>query len=399
MAGTNIKDLKTLTTLIYKLSNQYKTRVFFVGGPVRDFILSGRKKLDAIQDLDLAVEKNYHQIGTALARKLNVKITHHPMFMTMTLYLPHHTHLDIAQTRLELYAKPAVLPKVKSAGINHDLARRDFTINAMAMLISQKPPYVILDPYQGRQDLKLKIIRILHPKSFIDDPTRIFRAIRFATRFGFQIEKNTLRLMRAAIKSSYLKLLTPERVLYEFKMIMLEQKSAQIIKKLPELGIIRNLYQVKLPDRFFSEHKHLTTDQKLIHLFAYLPYQKWVKYPLKKEVAQSARAIQQFTKFRKKLLKANKPSAVCKILKPISQIALEVLAQTETKPVKEKIKLFLNKYSQVKIFTTGKDLKALGIKPGKKYSTIFNTLLQMKLDGIIKNRNDELKYIRKIKNA
>jgi tRNA nucleotidyltransferase (CCA-adding enzyme) len=395
-AEKNIKDLKTLTALIFKLSRKYKTRAFLVGGPVRDFILSGQKNLNLIQDFDLAVEKNYVQIGESLAKKLKAKTTHYPMFMTMTLHLPAQTHLDIAQTRKETYARPAVLPKVKPATINEDLYRRDFTINAMAMEISKNRPYLVLDPFFGQRDLKQKLIRVLHKNSFIDDPTRIFRSIRFATRFNFRIEKQTLRLMRDTIKKNYLKLLTAERVLYELQMIMTEPKSRQILKQLQRSDIIKNLYGTNLPIEFFREHGLLPTDKKLMHFFAYLPYAKWLKYPLKKEIAQSAQAIRRFAEPRRKLAKTNQPSQIYKTLKLMPILALEILAQTESGPIKNEIKQYLDKYSKVKISTTGKTLQSLGFMPGKKFSQILQTLLYLKLDGKIKNKNDEKKYLQKM---
>jgi len=396
-AEKNINASRKILESIYRLSKKHQTRAFLVGGPVRDLCRSKPKNLRSIQDLDIAVENHHAEIGQELAQKLRARIIRYAQFMTLTLHLPDQTHLDIAQTRKETYARPAILPKVEPAAINEDLYRRDFTINAMAMEITKNRPYLMLDPFFGQRDLKQKLIRVLHKKSFIDDPTRIFRSVRFATRFNFEIEKQTRSLLKTAVKNNYLRLLSAERVLYELQMIMPEPKSKAILKKLQKSGIIKNLYGTNLPIKFFSEHGLLPAEKKLTHFFAYLPYAKWLKYPLKKEIAQSAQAIQQFAEPRRKLAKANKPSHVYKTLKLMPGPALEILSQIEPKPIKNKIKLYLGKYSKVKIFTTGKTLQSLGFAPGKNFSQILQTLLYSKLDGKIKNKNDEKKYLKNIR--
>lgn len=363
---------------------------------MRDFCLFQRRNLRSNKDLDVAVENKLNQIGQELALKLHARIIRYPQFMTLTLQFSNGAHLDLAQTRQETYAKPAVLPAVKPATINEDLSRRDFTINAMAMLITKNPPYPIIDPFHGQKDIRHKLIRVLHQKSFIDDPTRIFRSIRFAVRLDFKLEQQTRKLMQDAIKMNYLRLLSAERVLYELQMIMKEPKSVAIIRELQRFGIIKNLYGTNLPRKYFSEHKLLSADKKLLHFFAYLPYAKWIKYPLSKELAQSARAVPQFAKYRTRLAKADKPSQVYKTLKLIPRPALEILSHAESAPLKNKIRLYLDKYSKIKISTTGKTLQSLGLAPGKAYSKILETIRHLKINGQIKNQRDEIKYLRKI---
>jgi tRNA nucleotidyltransferase/poly(A) polymerase len=313
--------------------------------------------------------------------------------MTMTLMLKDSSHIDIAQTREESYPKPAMLPRVYPALITEDLRRRDFTINAMAMdILSSK----IIDPFYGRKDIKEGVIRILHKQSFIDDPTRIFRAIRFAKRMGFDIEPKTEALMKTAIRQGHLKLLSGERILYELKLIMNEQKSIDMLKSLQYYNIISNLFEIKLSEKFFTEQKKLVDDHlKLIHLFSFIPEPLWPKYPLVRETMEGAKTIRGFSKFRIRLLKAKASSEIYKILKPLSKTGLEILSILEKNTVKSKIKLFLTKYTKVKIFANGKILQEFNIPPGEKYSKIFNELLYLKLDKKIKTRADELKHIKR----
>lgn len=394
------KSIKDIVRLINQINQKYHTRVFLVGGSVRDLVMLKQKRLDFTKDLDIAVENHHTGIGLDLAHKLHARIIHYPQFMTMTLQIGDKAHIDIAQTRKEIYSKPAALPKVQPASIREDLYRRDFTVNAMAMQITGQPPYPMLDPFNGQKDLKLKLIRVLHPKSFIDDPTRIFRAIRFATRFNFKIEKKTAHLLKYAVKKDLLKLLSGERILYELQMINKEKRNTAILKKLQQTGIIKNLFGIVLTQKFFLNNALLESDKKLIYLFSHISKSKLSKYPLTKTTTDAVRALRRFSEYRSNLIKAKKPSEIYTVLNPLSQTALEILSVTQPKPVRDKIKLYLNKYSKVKIFTTGKSLASLKIEPGPKYTKIMKELLNLKLDGQIKTRSAEIKYtIQKYKHA
>lgn len=392
-AETSIKQIKVILNRLRDLANKHNTRIFIIGGPVRDMIMAKKKSLAIGQDLDIAVENNFSEIGEKLAKELNAKIIRYPQFMTMTLTLKDTSHIDIAQTREEVYLRPAILPRVLPATINEDLKRRDFTINAMAMdILSSK----ITDPFYGRKDIKEGVIRILHKQSFIDDPTRIFRAIRFATRLGFKIEPKTESLMKSVIKNGYLKLLSGERILYELKLIMKEEKSFTMLKLLQYYNITSNFFGKRLPEKFFAEQRKLTNDQqKLTHLFSFIPENIRVKYPLLKETTEAARTVREFTKYRTRLIKANVPSEIYKILRPLSKTGLAVLSVIEKKTINNKIKSYLAEYTKVKIFTNGKILQEFNMPPGEKYSKIFNELLYLKLDNKIKTRADELNYIKR----
>ncbi|MEO0076991.1 MAG: hypothetical protein ABIK19_04945 [candidate division WOR-3 bacterium] len=410
MAKKNNRRPKNIGRLILKIAQRYKTRVFLVGGPVRDFLLGRgqRRYLNNQQlfkfinnfkskiDLDFAVENNYQAIGNHLAKLLNAKVYHYPQFMTMTLQLKDSRHIDIAQTRKEIYPKPAVLPKVSKATIAEDLKRRDFTINAIAIAITKENQRLnIIDPFGGVLDLQKKLVRILHPNSFIDDPTRIFRAIRFATRFNFNIEPETEKLMKQAIDNNLLLALTPERVLYELKMIMKEIKSKEILTSLQSYKIFANLYQTIIPKKFFIEHSKLSDDtHKLIHFFSYLPEKYIIKYPLLKEHLQAIRQLKDFIKYRQKLLLAKKPSEIYNLLKVFNQLTLEILMNIESKAIKNKLNAFINRYSKIKPSISGKTLKKLNVPVGPVYSKIINRIHQLKLDGKIQTRADEIKYVK-----
>lgn len=195
-------------------------RAFLVGGTVRDIIL-GRDNLD----LDITVEGDARppegvnarsgaaiKLGEALAKELDGRLIAHKMFGTCSLTLKNKLKIDFATARRETYELPAALPKVEPSSLEDDLARRDFTINAMAVSLNKEDFGQLIDFFGGRKDLAKGIIRVMHDKSFIDDPTRIFRAIRFEKRFKFAIDKHTFQLIEEAIKKGMLGKLSKYRI-------------------------------------------------------------------------------------------------------------------------------------------------------------------------------------------
>lgn len=393
------QPLQSLVPLIVSISQRYNAEAFLVGGPLRDLLMTKTKLLTRAIDFDIAVTNSYQKIGRDLAAKLKAQITHYPQFMTMTLQCP-QLRIDIAQTRKEYYAQPAVLPQVSSASIEEDLKRRDFTINAMALKLMPQPPYPIIDLFNGQKDIKQKQIRVLHPNSFIDDPTRIFRAIRFGVRFNFKLEPITKLLMKKSIEDNLINLLSGERILYELKMILGEKKATEMLKILQQYKMIERVWGIKLPKRFFQESRLLDDfsdiDAKLGHLFAYFPESTWSQFPLTNEVKDCAQTIKKFPSLRKSLIRAKLPSRIYKILSPLPKSALNILSLIEEDAINAKIKLFRKKYSVLKIHTTGATLKSMKIPPGPIYTKILNSLKYSVLDGKIKTKNEEIKYIKSL---
>jgi tRNA nucleotidyltransferase (CCA-adding enzyme) len=159
--------------------------VYLVGGAVRDLLL-GRGRTD----IDLVVEGE----AGALATRLDGEVVEHERFATAKVRLDGH-EIDVATARAESYPYPGALPEVEpTAGIAADLARRDFTINAMAIPLRRDPE--LIDPHRGREDLEAGLLRVLHARSFEDDPTRALRAARYAARFGLALEPDTADLLR-----------------------------------------------------------------------------------------------------------------------------------------------------------------------------------------------------------
>ena len=209
-------------------------KIYLVGGVVRDLLLG-----QANFDLDLVVEGDAIELAQQL-RKINQgKITTHPHFNTAKLQWDNWS-VDLATARSETYDKPGALPTVTPSSIDDDLSRRDFTINAMAIHLN--PGYYgrLVDPHDGRNDLKHKRIRVLHEKSFTDDATRIWRGLRYEQRLDFHLEIKTLALLQRDIPM--LDTISADRIRYEIECILQEKYPEKVFRRAQELGVLAKLH-------------------------------------------------------------------------------------------------------------------------------------------------------------
>lgn len=212
-------------------------RAWLVGGPVRDAIL-GRP----IRDLDLTLERDVTGFGETLAERLSGRLTVFPSFLTVRIALPDGSDLDVATTRAERYEKPGALPEVRPGTLEEDLARRDFGVNAMAMDLATGE---LADPLGGLEDLRSRRIRVLHERSFLDDPTRVFRALRLAARLGFEIDPATLPLLEQAVKGPAVETVSRERLWRELQLATEEGRPAAALAALADAGALRSLLPLR----------------------------------------------------------------------------------------------------------------------------------------------------------
>ena len=224
--------LRTQIAPARELARHEGTRLFLVCGAVRDVLL-GRP----VADIDLAVEGDAIAFARRLAQSSGGRLTAHERFGTARLEMPGGTRLDFASTRREAYEAPAALPSVSPSGIEEDLGRRDFTINALALQIAPGPRPRLLDPFGGRRDLSRGVVRMLHARSPIDDPTRAFRAVRFATRFDFAIETETASWIRHALGAGVFERLSGDRLRREIQKIFSEDRRAEAVARMAALGL------------------------------------------------------------------------------------------------------------------------------------------------------------------
>lgn len=211
--------------------------LYLVGGTVRDALL-GR----ALTDLDLVVEGvPAAEVATRLQRELGGQLAYHAAFGTSTLSLPGGLVLDIATAREETYEHPGALPNVTPSSLRKDLARRDFTVNALAVRV-HPGPVELIDPYHGQADLERKLLRVLHPLSFVEDPTRILRGARLAGRLGFRFESVTRERAREALASDVIDQLSHSRLRAELELTFAEERVAPAARTLQALGALERIY-------------------------------------------------------------------------------------------------------------------------------------------------------------
>jgi tRNA nucleotidyltransferase (CCA-adding enzyme) len=215
---------------------------FLVGGAVRDALARF-----PVRDLDVVVEGELARLLEGWISAADVTVRAHERFETASITLPSGARLDFAAARSEEYLRPAVLPRVRRAGLRDDLFRRDFTINAMAMRLGPERFGELVDPFGGRKDVAARTIRILHPRSFVDDPTRAFRAVRLSARLGFSIERATAGRIREVVESGVVSLLSPHRLWKEVEPTLEAEPRVRVVRHLDRLLLLRALHRRIVP--------------------------------------------------------------------------------------------------------------------------------------------------------
>lgn len=394
-------------------------QTYGVGGFVRDLLL----RRDNF-DIDIVVEGDGVAFSERLASYMNGVSKKHRKFETASLTLPDGFHVDIASARLEYYDRPAALPTVTHSSIKLDLFRRDFTVNTLAVRLNSESFGQLLDFFGAQEDLREKRIRVLNNLSFVEDPTRILRAIRFEQRFGFRLGKHTLNLMKHAIQSGFLDLLSGKRLFSEFSLILQEEDPVTMLKRMNELGVLKAIHpKVTVNERMlnllravretlawydllFQRQKE---DRWVVYLFALTDYThpdvldevmerfRISKKSRQKWLGEHREGLIRLGQLRKRLKSGEcTPSCVYEKLAPLHlNTLLFMLAKADTKAVKREISAYVTDYSKVKIALKGHDLKDLGIAQGPVYQQIFHDLLMLRLDGKIASKKDEISWVLK----
>ena len=410
------KELQDLISLASNVASGQDEAAYLVGGFVRDLIV-GVENLD----LDIVIEGNGIAFAQDFAQRLNAKLTVHRRFGTATVIINHRLKIDIASCRKESYPYPGSLPVVSRGSLKDDLLRRDFTINAMAIGISGDNFGKLIDFFHGKDDIQRRQIRILHALSFIDDPTRILRAIRFEQRYKFHIESHTLKLLKKALASSALEKISCHRLRDELILLLKEPQPIKYIRRINKLiG-----FSFLSPDFHFSKRteaflkaiaaqinwfKNYTPRKRmldvwliyLIGLIGYLSVNRikalctafgFSKGEVKRILSYKKTIVVLGNKLRRSL----PPSRVYKYLEPLSyEVILLLNAKYRDKALRQNIADFFNIYNGVRIQATGNDLAGLAIAPGPRYKDILTRILYAKLDGKIKTKAQELEFIKRL---
>ena len=432
--------------LLQEVTNAAQSRgwnLYLVGGGVRDVLLTSDSEPLLLQDIDLVVD-GYHRsaddrAGVELAETIqamypDVSVSIHGEFQTAALSWHQDPVLgnlliDIATARTEFYPYPAANPQVEASSIRQDLYRRDFTINALAVRLT--PPKRgefsrkgdLLDFFGGLLDLRSRQIRVLHANSFIEDPTRIYRAVRFAVRLGFTIEPQTQEYIDYALKSGvYEKLRIGDRqapalttrLRAELKYILQADywKSAlKLLSKLnalsclhPDLSLTLALeWEIHCVSKWLSYLESQSVSQHwLIRLEALIAHLKpndritvANNLQLPKDSLQRLQQLETLeTEVITKLNNCSSPSQIYQTLHSYKTLGLILFAARSKKNIRRLVWQYITNFFQVKPLLNGQDLKTLGFKPGPLYKQILDDVLAATLDGKIGDRATAEEYVK-----
>jgi tRNA nucleotidyltransferase (CCA-adding enzyme) len=397
------------------IADTLKFKAYLVGGLVRDVLL----KRDNF-DVDIVIEGDGIKFAREFALSHDVRVRSHKKFGTAVLIFPDGFKVDVATARMEYYETPAAPPTVETSSLKLDLYRRDFTINTLAIELNKSEYGTLIDYFGGQKDLRDKVIRVLHNLSFVEDPTRILRAIRFEQRFGFRIGRLTLALIRNAVDIDCFKDLSGKRLFTELKLLLMENNPSLSIERMNEF----NLLQVLAPDIIYTENmKNLfETIQEVISWYNLLyleePFEAWKVYwygltsfldkdsleilagrlmmydlDSKKMVSQRLNS-ESLSDDLYKLERKDNFSIYTLLTQYDTEILLFLMAKTGSESVKRYISNYFTKLKGIKVQTKGKVLQKMGFEPGPLYKEIFDRLLEAKLNEKVNTESDELQFIR-----
>jgi tRNA nucleotidyltransferase (CCA-adding enzyme) len=347
--------------------------VYLVGGAVRDLLL-GRESFD----LDLAVEGD----AIAFARGLGGEMTAHGRFGTAVVRFPDGRRLDVVTCRRETYAAAAALPDVAAGTIEEDLARRDFTVNAMAASLGSDFGR-ILDPHGGRADLEAKVIRALHRESFTDDPTRIFRAVRYETRLGFRMDAETERLARAGLPG--VALLTPARLREEIVALLSEEEITHTLERLADFAVASaDIALVERVDALRDELDPGAPRWRVRLAVLARGHPGLVRrLALRRE---DERAVEAAVALAPRLAEATDPVEIADLAGKAPEGALLGLAEHDSPALRD----WFTRLRDVRLEVTGTDLAELGVPESPRAGEILEELRRRRLRGDLDGRDAEL---------
>jgi tRNA nucleotidyltransferase (CCA-adding enzyme) len=410
--------LQNLLMEFGKVGDELGYSVYAVGGFVRDLLM----RVENL-DVDIVVEGDGIRFAEEFEKRVPCRIRTHKKFGTAIILFSDDLKIDVATARWEVYDSPAALPTVESGSIKMDLYRRDFTINTLAIQLNPKAFGELIDFFGVVKDIKEKVIRVLHNLSFVEDPTRVFRAIRFEQRLGFQIGKHTQNLMKNAVRMGFMDRLSGGRVLSELILILQEENPIPALKRMRDFDLLRFLHpHLKFDEEveaLFERIHHVISWFEL--LFLEERYERWLIYFyglidfLKdKEVEEICQRLSMNEKDKRKVSDGKrqaeqvllrifnwinagvrpKRSEIYAILDPLlTETKLFMMAKTTQMATRRFISLYFTQLKDTKTLLRGADLIQMGLKPGPSIKKRLADLLKARLDEQVVTRQDEMEFI------
>ncbi len=408
------QDSVKILRMAGKFGDDMGFAVYGVGGFVRDLIL-GFENLD----IDLIVEGDGIAYAGYFAEKQSGTVIPHKRFGTATVFLKSGQRIDVSTARKEYYRHSAALPEVESSSIRNDLLRRDFTINAIAVRLNRRNFGEVVDMFGGEADIRKGTIRVLHDLSFEDDPTRIFRAVRFSHRFGFGIERKTRILMRKTIEQNLCKMLSGSRIRSEIKLLFNEKDPAGAAGKMARLGMLECIHTgLELDPEKLKLLRRIDKAEIAVDSVCRQKMEKWLLYLLgllhgfkKNELEVISNRLMLSRKERATVMSLIKVEKACKKFGSIKKDVLSlmcriligippeglvmVISMANERRVEKLVLKYLSEWRGMKTVIKGNDLLRLGLEPGPEFRRILEKVLFARIDGFLKTKQDEIDYVKK----
>ena len=387
---------------------------YLVGGLVRDILLR-RDNLD----VDIVIEGDGIKFSQEYAALYEARVRSHRKFGTAVLIFPDGFKVAVATARMEYYESPGAPPIVQTSSLKMDLYRRDFTINTLAIKLNRRHYGTLIDYFGAQNDIKEKVLRVLHNLSFVEDPSRVLRAIRFEQRFGFKIGKLTLSLIKNAVKINCFRDFSGKRLFLELKLVLKEHDPIRAIERMNGFDLL----QVISPDIQFTDEIRTLLEEirKVVAWYNLLyleePFEPWKLYwhgltsnmesgalaALAENMAmvdlESRRMLSQresMSGLMDSLYRFDGNSyRLYTLLKAFdTETLLYAMAKANGEMIRRLISTYFTQLKGNKIQIRGKDLLALGFKPGSVFKDIFESVLEARLNNLVKTKDDEIRYVK-----
>ncbi len=383
--------------------------IYLVGGLVRDILL----KYENL-DVDIVIEGNGIQFAREFAKHHTVRVRSHQKFGTAVLIFPDDFKVDVATARIEYYKSPGAPPIVETSSLKLDLYRRDFTMNTLAVSLGKRSFGTLIDYFGAQKDIKDKALRVLHNLSFVEDPTRMLRAIRFEQRFGFTIGKLTLALMKTAAKMDWTDSQASRRMLWELRLILKEADPISALERLKEFDLLK----------FASPHlewnhavRHLLEEIREVIAWYHLlfleePITEWKIYwygittdidnetfkRLSHEIG--AGSLSPRGQSEQQLMDAlfrfdGTDYELFAMLRSFdTEMLLYLMAKAKNERMKRLISHFFTQLKGKKIRVDGNDLLKMGFQSGPVFKKIFERLLEARMNLMVQTKEDEISLVK-----
>lgn len=407
-------EQREMLLLCGRLAAERGERAFLVGGSVRDLILEREH-----DDLDIVVEGDGLTVAQALSRSVQGELTRHHAFQTATVTTPGGLRVDVATARREEYPRPGQLPQVVPGTLREDLERRDFTINTMAISLNGDDAGTFVDPLGGLSDVSAGLIRVMHSRSFADDPTRILRALRFALRLGYEIEDETHEWLRQAVAGGYLADVSGGRVRKEIRLSLGESPERGAVR-LHDEGVLRGVHPDLVADavelrrleeaveryrRISDRHADEVPEAldwvlRLTCCAPSMPPQARWELVRRLALSRTERAplIDAGTPWRKAAAVVSaadgvRDSDIERALRPLSTGALLVVAAGSGTTESVAVWRYLEHLRTMGADLTGADLLKMGVSEGRNVGLLLEKLRAARLDGEVQSVDGERRLV------